>query len=183
MININIIDKVCEEKYWEMEPIKSHLSGHTYRNSPYESDDTCANCNSAMCDVCKTIYEYPHLECSIQSDELYKILLDKQVPKEIASELTYGETSTYKNYHLIWPTEDILKRYNNDAYIKLSSQDEEIVKIIELSKYGSECYGDIKRKVLTRFNINTESVEYMHINKQLEMYWAKHEHELKEYFK
>lgn len=32
--------------------IISAFTGHMYRNSPYESDSDCGNCNGARCDTC-----------------------------------------------------------------------------------------------------------------------------------
>lgn len=29
-------------------------SGHMYFNSPYETDDSCGNCDGAKCEYCKT---------------------------------------------------------------------------------------------------------------------------------
>ena len=32
---------------------ETYYTGHMYRNSPYETDDSCGNCDGARCDTCR----------------------------------------------------------------------------------------------------------------------------------
>ena len=52
-------EKVCidgEEFDYMKRILESSLSGHVYRNSPFETDDSCGNCDGARCDSCREIY-------------------------------------------------------------------------------------------------------------------------------
>jgi hypothetical protein len=55
-ITINLIDYI---EHFEFDIHKtSHLTGHMYYMSPYETDDACGNCDGAKCDHCRMIYTY-----------------------------------------------------------------------------------------------------------------------------
>ncbi len=43
-----------EEQYVYKE-LEQYLSGHLYRRSEYESDNSCGNCDGARCDSCELI--------------------------------------------------------------------------------------------------------------------------------
>lgn len=58
--------------------ISKHLSGHIYRNSPYESDDSCGTCDGARCDSCSEYWTVPGFDEDFYSkdeaEEKYKML-------------------------------------------------------------------------------------------------------------
>ena len=44
-----------DEEYMKR-TLERSLSGHMYRYSPFETDDSCGNCDGARCDSCREIY-------------------------------------------------------------------------------------------------------------------------------
>lgn len=118
---IDILDKVLEPEFWYYMMERKHYSGHLYRNSPYESDDSCGNCDGARCDYCKEIIEPADIECSIQCDKLEKILLDSGVPKDVAEFFTYDDSckTRYNGYRFVFPTAKMVKEKYPDKYKEL----------------------------------------------------------------
>ena len=55
--------------------ISKMYSGHSYYNSPYETSDSCGNCNGAMCEWCKPKYcieEYDDLGIMDREQKFFK---------------------------------------------------------------------------------------------------------------
>ena len=78
------------------------LSGHMYRNSAYETDNSCGNCDGARCDGCHKIYS------------LYNRVTDREIPlyvddKQIYTlrELTDKDDYHYGYYQLDFKYENI----------------------------------------------------------------------------
>ena len=124
---VDIIDKVLDPEYWCIMGERVQYTGHMYRNSPYESDDSCSNCNGARCDICKKITIGSDLEFCIQCDKLEKILLETGIPKDIAKFFTYDDSGRmrYKGYYLIWPSAQMLKDKYPEKYKEIYSVLEE----------------------------------------------------------
>ena len=123
LIIIDILDKVLEPEFWTMMMERKRYTGHLYRNSPYESDDSCGNCDGARCDICKEIIIPADIECSIQCDKLEQMLLDKNVPKDVAEFLTYDDSgkTKYKGYRLIFPDASRLKEKYPEKYEEIKA--------------------------------------------------------------
>lgn len=123
VIIIDILDKVLEPEFWTMMMERKRYSGHLYRNSPYESDDSCDNCDGARCDICKEIIIPADIECSIQSDKMEQMLLEKDVPKEIAQFLTYDDSckTIYRGYKLVFPDANKLKEKYPEKYEEIKA--------------------------------------------------------------
>lgn len=130
-IRLNILKHLLDEKYWKKEHIK-YYSGHMYANSPYETSDSCNNCDGAKCDHCKLI-EYDELECSIPTNELYDLLKKEGAPDDVASYYAYDDKSFYKikmtgsdgnTYMFVFPNERYLKVEYPEVYAKIVNGEE-----------------------------------------------------------
>lgn len=173
---INIIDYVLKEEYWNYERDQKHLSGHCYYRSPYETDDSCGNCNGARCDYCREIIDKKHMEFVICTDVLEEIMRKANVPENVIYKyFSYedGNRAISKlGYSLIWPTEDILKDKHPEFYDKLYKVDEDILKVIKEFDDGStRAYAEIRSKVRKKLT-GTERVTDNHLEHQLELYWV-----------
>lgn len=123
VIIIDILDKVLEPEFWTMMMERKRYTGHLYRNSPYESDDSCGNCDGARCDTCKEIIIPADIECSIKCDKLEQMLLDKDAPKDVAQYFTYDDSCKmhYKGYHFVFPTAKMLKSQYPEKYEEIKT--------------------------------------------------------------
>ncbi len=107
--------------YMEFTPARSHMSHHMYRNSPFETDDKCGNCDGARCDGCESIIEAAHYEAAIPCDKLEEMLAKVAdfLPEKLRKDLVYDDYTSYvdyecKRYRIEWPrktiyTEDLMK--------------------------------------------------------------------------
>ena len=107
--------------YWEFEAARQHMSHHMYRNSPFETDDKCGNCDGARCDGCEAIVEEAHYSVAIPCDKLEEMLAKvvPDLPEELRRDLVYDDYKSYveyegKQYRISWPrktvyTEDLMK--------------------------------------------------------------------------
>lgn len=126
--NITILDKVLNKDWWQKISRSKHLSGHCHRNSPFETDDSCGNCDGARCETCSTIVEPPHLEFGCTVDILEPIVyesireqypdLSEEEVKDLTSEFVYSDVNrySYKGFHLVWPTDTQLKFNHLETY-------------------------------------------------------------------
>ena len=91
------------------------LSGHIYRNSPFETADSCGNCDGANCDICKKIPN-DSIEISIPSDELVQMLMTKGAPEDIAKDFAYDDFvgNLHKGYYFCFPSQSGLERERPD---------------------------------------------------------------------
>jgi hypothetical protein len=123
------ISKYCGDfKYWRWANDRTHMSGHLYRNSPFESDDGCGNCNGAKCDYCREIIEHGHFECSIVCTDLEKMLKLEGVDDDSISHLVYDDSATcYNGYKIEWPTEETMERDKPGFYNSLMNPDESLI--------------------------------------------------------
>lgn len=50
------------------------LSGHMYYGSPYETDDSCGNCDGAKCERCKERYRVTNFsdKCTTFEEKTFK---------------------------------------------------------------------------------------------------------------
>lgn len=176
-MNIDIMDKVINEDYWTLKDSSFHYSGHMYRGSPYETSNSCGNCDGARCEVCRKIVTPAHLGFSVSTDILHQWLLEKNIPEDIASGLAYGDSYSYKGYYLVWPTEDRLKQKNNDFYNYVTTKDEEVMKVIASFKGKFKVYADLRDAVLVHYGF-TKYTYKGHVYNQLERYWldCNHDH-------
>lgn len=122
-IRVEILDKVLDPQYWYLFGERVRYSGHLYRNSPYESDDSCGNCDGARCETCKKIIIPPDIECVIQSDKLEKMLLESGVPEDVAGFFSYDDSCKkhYKGYYFVFPSANALKEKYPDKYKEIYS--------------------------------------------------------------
>lgn len=171
-VRINIMDKVGDEKFWSPSGAKKGYSHHMYRNSPFETCNTCGNCNGANCEVCHLVTTPACLEFSIGSDTLYQWLLEKNVPEDIASEIVYSDYCghTYKGYRLIWPTEDMLQEQYPDLYTHIYTTDKEVLEVINSYRGQFSVFAELRDTILKHYNVKDRY--HGHIPNQLELYWA-----------
>lgn len=133
-VRYDITPYVAEERFWMKTMERKHYTGHLYRNSPYETDDSCGNCDGARCDYCKLVTEPAHYECSVPVNILEDILNKHfDITDDCRSELVYGDRNSYikdgVKYILIIPSEFHIKneKYNEsiEFYKNLLSTDKE----------------------------------------------------------
>ena len=172
MKDINIMDKVNTEANWRLEGVSYEYSHHMYRNSAFEPADSCGNCNGANCELCKKIRTDAYIECTMGSDELYKWLLEKDVPEDIAADLAYSDYcgNTCRGYHLIWPTQDMLQEQYPDLYATITTTDEEVLKVINSYRGQFDYFGALRDAVKEHYK-DTEDYDYYHIRNQMDLYW------------
>lgn len=78
------------------------LTGHMYYMSPYETYDSCGNCDGARCDRCKTLYEVQDFDFDLHrlydTKELAEKIRDKckEVDTEEAVKIIMGGPYTSK---------------------------------------------------------------------------------------
>lgn len=108
---IDIMEKVLDPKYWMYFSESKEHSKHCHRNSPYETSNSCANCDGARCYDCELITIPEHLELCMTSDKLCDIIINEGVPKDIARFFAYDDSCElhYKGYKLIWPSANMFK--------------------------------------------------------------------------
>lgn len=56
-----------------------HYSGHMHSGSPYETDDSCGNCDGARCETCRKVYQIEDFD----TGELIYIGRDKKRAEEL----------------------------------------------------------------------------------------------------
>lgn len=66
-----IVNDFGNKEEFPMVVVENFLSEHLYRCSPYESADTCGNCNGAKCDTCHTYYKVTEYSEPVTTDEGY----------------------------------------------------------------------------------------------------------------
>lgn len=118
IINIDILDKLLDPKYWMYYSESREYSKHCYRNSPYETSNTCANCDGARCYDCELITIPEHLELCIVSDKLCDMLIESGLPKDVAVFFAYDDSCRlqYNGYRLYWPSANLFKKRYPDKY-------------------------------------------------------------------
>lgn len=127
---IDILDQVLDPQYWCLMGERVRYTGHLYRNSPYESDDSCGNCDGARCDTCQKIIIPADIECSIQCDKLERMLDNLGIDRDIVLFFTYDDSGKmrYKNHYFKWPSAaDLKEKYPNkykEIYAALVEKDE-----------------------------------------------------------
>ncbi len=128
MIEVSIIDDILDEKFWRVASPSKHMSGHMYRNSPFETDNSCGNCDGARCELCHEIIEPSHLECELAVDILEELLKKHGVPEEDASNIVYDDYCHNRSgdYMFHFPSDFELEEKHKDFYDKLLAKDEEI---------------------------------------------------------
>jgi len=106
----------CDIRYWEISNSREHWSHHSYRNSPIETDDSCANCNGAGCEGCELIIEQPHFEfavpCNVLERAVYK--LAPQLTVSEVKDMIYSDSHNYV-YH---EGEKYMIEYPKDAWLR-----------------------------------------------------------------
>ena len=116
---LNILDKILDKKYWSYYYLaRKHYTGHTWYNSPYESDDNCGTCDGARCGTCREIIEELDIECSIQSNILENMLIEAGAPKDVAEYFAYDDScrTVYNGYKFVFPKASQLKSSYHEKY-------------------------------------------------------------------
>lgn len=113
---IEIPDNMIKDEWWDEIKGRFHYSGHSHFNSPFETDNSCGNCDGAKCDICKKITEPDHYSAAIPCDELEKILAKvvPELPEELRRDLVYDDCKNYVDYNdtryrIKWPKKEIAK--------------------------------------------------------------------------
>jgi hypothetical protein len=98
--------------------ITKHFSGHTYFNSPYETDDDCGTCSGARCDTCKEIWTVSN------SDEKFFNMKDAQSREDLICSLIPLDKSTFYDISYFYIKDEklvvdvILKDHCNEITIE-----------------------------------------------------------------
>lgn len=168
---INIIKRAAKEDYWSPQGPTTYMSCHMYLNSPFESSDSCDNCNGARCNSCVKVTTPSEWRFSVSSNTLYHWIVEEGVDPGIANELAYSDDCrhTYKGYHLVWPTEDALKEEHPNFYAAMTTADTDVLSVIESYKGKFEKFIYLKEAVLEHYGL--KGAFYGHVVNQLEMYW------------
>lgn len=90
--------------FWRKTDATFYYSGHCYRNSPFETSDSCANCDGARCEYCRKIEVAATYEFCSYSDVVYNDLVKQGIDKEIASDIAYSDYPC-KTHYLSYPDE------------------------------------------------------------------------------
>ena len=127
-MEINLIDnpEFRKPKYWSFKSGDKYLSHHMYKNSPFETCDSCGNCDGARCDGCKMIYLDDYLEftfeCSEETENIFKEnfnLPDDQIYDYMYDD--FYKNCNYKNY-IITPSNFNFKNNYPDEYENVFEQ-------------------------------------------------------------
>jgi len=174
-IIIDIMDKAGDEKFWRPESSRGYYSQHLHRNSPYESSDSCGNCNGANCDSCVLVVVPAQLEFSTYSDTLYDWLIEDGVPEDIAEELAYSDSCrrSYKGYRLVWPTETMLKEQYPQLYYIITNLDEQVLDVIKSFHGKFEVFAYLEDAVIKHYGLENEERFCGHVPNQLKLYWMR----------
>lgn len=106
---IKIPDSFLKEEWWDLRPEEIKLTGHMYFNSPFETCDSCGNCDGARCDYCRELKIPAHYEVAIPSDQLVDILKEiTDLPEALIHDLVYDDYSPQvihndTIYRIEWP--------------------------------------------------------------------------------
>lgn len=136
---------VDTEVQWYRTMQDKHMSGHLYRNSPFETDNSCGNCNGARCETCIAIPDPPHWEASLYSNIYYNALLKAGLPEDEASGIVYDDFYRSKVYRIIFPQIDDLKTVNLERYFRMTVLDYYLVQEWEAEKHEYECFHDLEQ--------------------------------------
>lgn len=105
---------INDSSNWRYEDTSHYMSGHMYRGTnmeEFETIDSCDNCDGARCDYCEERTIPAHWELSVESDKLYKALMENGVPEDAAADLAYNDFGC-KTHWLKWDyeiPEEVLK--------------------------------------------------------------------------
>lgn len=119
----SIIDHVLNEEDWKLSPERKYLSGHMYRNSPYETDDSCGNCDGARCDFCESVTVPPHFSYCVEYTKFEASMIAAGVPELEARDIALKEGSLRSgDCIVIYPNERELKDKHPEFYNKLADK-------------------------------------------------------------
>ena len=106
MINIDLAPYMRNSKYWSLSHGTFHYSHHLHRRSPFETDDSCGNCDGAGCNFCRKVYDDEVVSSGIEVDKLEEICKQEGVPEDIAHDMIYNDfySPSKSGYRFIWPT-------------------------------------------------------------------------------
>lgn len=169
---ISIIKRTTNEDNWSPMLPTMYRSGHMYLNSPFETSDSCGNCDGARCDSCEKVTVPSEWGFSVNSDTLRDWLVAEGVPADVASELAYSDSNrrVYKGYRLVWPTEDELEEECPDFHAAMTAIDTEVLSVIESYKGKFKVFAYLKDAVLEHYGL--KGAHKGHVVNQLQMYWV-----------
>ena len=171
-INITTNSVIAQERYWSFHRPVIELSGHMNFTSPFESSDSCNTCDGARCDYCEKVVTAGHFEFSVNSDELFRWMLEANVPENVATEIAFGERGhSYNGYRLKWPTEETLAEEFPEFYNTLTSPDGEVMDVIESFRGQFDTFHALREAVFAHFGLDKYRLSG-HVYNQLEMYWC-----------
>ena len=76
-----------DEVYDEL-VLESYMSGHLYRGSLFETDDSCGNCDGARCDSCKEVYVLTEYNKPILVEDKYGCIYEEQTVRRCTRYIT-----------------------------------------------------------------------------------------------
>lgn len=120
---VYILPKMLDSKYWYYDK-QIHYTKHMYRNSPYETDSDCGNCDGAACDYCNKIVDEGIFNHGVECNILESWLIEAGVPEDIAIDAVYNDfyKPNVKKYRIIWPNERMLKEQYPEDYKRICNE-------------------------------------------------------------
>lgn len=120
---VYILPKMLDSKYWYYDK-QIHYTKHMYRNSPYETDSDCGNCDGAACDYCNKIVDEGIFNHGVECNILESWLIEAGVPEDIASDAVYNDfyKPNVKKYCIVWPNEHMLKEQYPEDYKRICNE-------------------------------------------------------------
>ena len=86
--------------------IRTEFTGHMYRNSPYETSDSCGNCDGARCDTCSKRY----IVVNTNTDELLYSGYNVKEAEKIRDEYKLDYTEIIEDIFLCYPVSQEFKK-------------------------------------------------------------------------
>lgn len=80
-----------KEKY-VLKKLSSRMTGHLHKNSPFETDNSCGNCDGAYCDICKEMYMVSKYGVPVTTKEGYE---KQSIEKSV---IFYNKTQALEYY-------------------------------------------------------------------------------------
>lgn len=85
---------------------RTEFTGHMYRNSPYETCDSCGNCDGARCETCRKRYTV----INTNTDEVFYSGYDVKEAEKIRSKHKLNYTEIMEDIFLCYPVTQEFKK-------------------------------------------------------------------------
>lgn len=164
-----------EEKYWMCFSPEKAKTGHSHYGSPYETYNSCDNCDGAKCECCEDIIKPVYLEFSCPADlfaeglsKIYGIDYDKSYHYAISD-----NKFELNRDGIFIPSSAMLKEYNPEFLYEISTSDKELfTKFDKIFESGENPYTFLQE---AREKYEYMSNKYKHIYNQYVLWDSRRE--------